>query len=119
VGSARYDRTKSDPPVLGLYSNVAEWTMSLHAPYPGVEWPPDQAAEWCKQRIVRGGPFYVVQGKVRPDHDAGSVHQDARFRQGISPERVYRGLGFRCARSQRPRFPHTSHDAPQPGSAGR
>src|SRR5262249_41951894 len=41
VGFPAYDRALGNPAVCGLYSNVAEWTNSPNAPYPGVKWQED------------------------------------------------------------------------------
>ncbi len=103
-----WDRTPTDPPVFGLYSNVAEWTVSMQGPYPGVVLPPPPTGPIAEQflagaresRVVRGGPFSVVVGY--PNREEWGF--GARFRQGVSASDRHPGLGFRCARSARPRF---------------
>jgi serine/threonine-protein kinase len=109
VGEPSWDQTKTNPPVCGLFSNVAEWTLSSNWPYESAD--PRVHAFYAantdrfrKTRIVRGGPFPVVdsqQGSVIPD---ASPIWDPRFRHAISRHDRYRGLGFRCARSAKPRF---------------
>jgi hypothetical protein len=101
VGSPAYDRSSAG--VCGLFSNVVEWTSSWHAPYPGVTWPPDMLAKLHNQRIVRGGKYWVAQGKpVPPKREKIG---DARYRYGVEIEEADPGIGFRCARSVKPRFP--------------
>src|SRR5262249_14325085 len=67
VGIAEYDRALGNPSVLGLYSNVAEWTSSWNRPYPSN--PVEEPAEWKersqKERIVRGGPSCVIDGDAQ------------------------------------------------------
>jgi serine/threonine protein kinase/formylglycine-generating enzyme required for sulfatase activity len=99
AGAPDFDRTRTDPPVYGLYSNVAEWTSSWGMPYPGsppLFLPPD-----CRMhRAVRGGGWSVVQGQpVARDWFLGP-----RFRHHIRFDQAYPGLGFRCARSATPAF---------------
>jgi formylglycine-generating enzyme required for sulfatase activity len=103
VGSIAYDRMAVDPPVFGLYSNVAEWTDSRPIPYPS----PLAAAVpnpfknlFLQARVVRGGPHSVVQGAPNEEE----WRRGPRWRYGENPIVSYRGLGFRCARSAKPRF---------------
>jgi formylglycine-generating enzyme required for sulfatase activity len=105
AGSPAFDRALSNPAVGGLYSNVAEWTNSWNVPYPGVERIPDLMGRFRGQRIVRGAPPGVVQGDPWPANPGRFAIQDAHFRQGIDRDKALPGLGFRCARSARPRFP--------------
>jgi formylglycine-generating enzyme required for sulfatase activity/DNA-directed RNA polymerase specialized sigma24 family protein len=105
VGLPAHDRSAVNGPVCGLFSNVAEWTSSWAAPYPGAEWPADLKAEAPNQRIVRGGPFCVIQGDPQPQGRDRRETWDARYRLGIPRDDAFRGLGFRCARSFKPRFP--------------
>jgi serine/threonine-protein kinase len=106
VGLPLYDRPLANPAICGLFSNVAEWTSSWHAPYPGALWTPEQIEINRGQRVVRGGPLSVVNGDSQPaGRDKLERWWDARFRQGFDPDTQKPGLGFRCARSLRPRFP--------------
>jgi formylglycine-generating enzyme required for sulfatase activity len=105
VGSPAYDRALASPAVCGLFSNVAEWTSSWHAPYPVGVRPPERMARARAQRVVRGAPTQVVEGKAWSPNPGGATVWDARFRNGIDQDKAYPGLGFRCARSFKPRFP--------------
>jgi hypothetical protein len=54
-------------------------------------------------RIVRGGTFEVVLRSANAAQKRLKQF-DAHYRQGISRNLAHGGLGFRCARSVRPRF---------------
>jgi hypothetical protein len=90
------DRTPTDPPVFGLLSNVAEWTASSLRPYPGSIALPG----FSEFRVVRGGTPTVLTG--RPPKPGELV--SPRFRQTQLRSQPAPGLGFRTARSVRPRF---------------
>jgi formylglycine-generating enzyme required for sulfatase activity len=109
VGQPTYDRAATNPNVSGLFSNVAEWTSSWHAPYPGVQWPPEHEMRSqdrpAQARIVRGGPPGVVDDKEVPKLKGPQEIADAHWRQGLPRDEAKPGLGFRCARSVQPRFP--------------
>jgi eukaryotic-like serine/threonine-protein kinase len=100
VGSPGYDRTATRPPVFGLYSNVAEWTSSWFVLAPrlaGVALPGDPA----RLRVIRGGPPSVVRGEPDPDE----FQLGPRYRVGHPRSNAWPpGVGFRGARSARPRF---------------
>jgi formylglycine-generating enzyme required for sulfatase activity/tRNA A-37 threonylcarbamoyl transferase component Bud32 len=107
VREPAFDRLDTRPPVYGLYSNVAEWTTSHPFPYPGSD-PRDVSgyrvtrvgAMFENAYVVRGAPWSVIRGEPSPrEFDRGprgrlSLHRDDRLP----------GLGFRCARSDAPRF---------------
>jgi tRNA A-37 threonylcarbamoyl transferase component Bud32/formylglycine-generating enzyme required for sulfatase activity len=102
VGSPTWDQTATDPPVFGLFSNVAEWTSSWANLYPrfrkvGLQ-PPSPASEY---RMVRGGPRSVAGGNILVEDLAKS---DPRSRLAITRETSLPTIGFRCARSDRPRL---------------
>jgi formylglycine-generating enzyme required for sulfatase activity len=114
AGEPAFDHTLGDQSVLGLFSNVAEWTTTWNLPYPVPDpMPPDlipqlldsqYASIFQATRIVRGGPWDVVDEKGdRLPWGAGPEWQP-RHRLGATMENAHRGLGFRCARSQKPRF---------------
>ncbi len=112
VGAPDGDRTQTTPPVLGLCSNVAEWTTSMGArhldqlgdgelankikstpEFPGL-------ATFSDYRIARGGNRNVIKGMlVNPVAD-----RDPNVRTSISRHAVMPGLGFRCVRNAIPRF---------------
>jgi formylglycine-generating enzyme required for sulfatase activity len=97
AGEPGYDRLDTpEGPVFGLYSNVAEWTSSWVGGYPGRE----PAEPLPMARIVRGGPLSAVYAKVGLQ---GPVH-GPRERLTFSIPTSQPGLGFRCARSARPRL---------------
>jgi serine/threonine-protein kinase len=106
---AAFDRTDTEPPVYGLYSNVGEWTTSWQNPYPGVNireghFPPPGIRDLFPQfRVVRGAPYSVFTApQIGPDPDkwkTGPCQRQAILRTDMHP-----WLGFRCARSVRPRF---------------
>jgi formylglycine-generating enzyme required for sulfatase activity len=109
-----HDRTRypEKAPVYGLYSNVAEWTSSRPYPYPvegmheQLKQNPFRALEEQARvsRVVRGGPFSVMAGKPTPDSPRAPGEWDPRYRAGYYAGQQHPGLGFRCARSARPRF---------------
>jgi formylglycine-generating enzyme required for sulfatase activity len=98
-----YDHTDTEPRVFGLFSNVMEWTNSWNLPDASL--PPEIQREFLGTRIVRGGAPPVVYGKpfTHPDDKTGHPW-DPRGRWGYSMKSGYRGVGFRCARSEKPRF---------------
>lgn len=86
-------------PVDGLFSNLAEWTMTPASYYPtglvsAIELPADEF-------VVRGGDLDVTQGIGPGDM---SLKHGAHVRSTIYKWEMREGVGFRCARSQRPRF---------------
>jgi formylglycine-generating enzyme required for sulfatase activity len=106
VGLPTEDRSSRYPALAGLYSNVAEWTNSWTAPYPSA--PADAINHmppgYQLARVVRGGPYSVVIGKP----DSSELGLGVRIRPSFDRSSRYPGLGFRCARSQRPRYLHAN-----------
>jgi formylglycine-generating enzyme required for sulfatase activity len=102
VGTPAYDRLNTTPPVFGLYSNVAEWTMSGPAPYPGTDARARRFSpfDYRLYRVVRGGHPTQIEGR---DHGDPPVNTPC-FRPAYLRDERHPGLGFRCARSVRPRF---------------
>jgi serine/threonine protein kinase/formylglycine-generating enzyme required for sulfatase activity len=99
VGQPDYDRTPTEPPVFGLYSNVAEWTSTWHMHYP-THLPVAFPDYYRSTRTVRGGPYSVVMGEPQKKECLWGP----RYRHGITFDRPLPGLGFRCARSVQPLF---------------
>jgi serine/threonine protein kinase/formylglycine-generating enzyme required for sulfatase activity len=103
VGVATFDKTDTEPVVLGLFSNVAEWTDSRNTPYPTYNGPPipyEVRAHNRLGRVVRGGPYSVLTRTAQPtDWECG-----VKFRHAVDEDGLYPGLGLRCVRSDAPRF---------------
>jgi hypothetical protein len=97
VGEPAYDvlELPGQWPVFGLYSNVAEWTGSWLGD-PGGERPEPASAV----RVVRGAPYSVLNG----DPVLRQPPLGPRERYGVAGPVTRPGLGFRCARSVRPRL---------------
>jgi len=103
VRIAKHDSFMADKPVFGLFSNVAEWTSSWCAPYPGADWSTAPVQKLRGMRVVRGGPPSVVQGKTQEnDWDRLGEPRDPRWRDGQPQDAMLPGVGFRCARSVQP-----------------
>jgi formylglycine-generating enzyme required for sulfatase activity len=100
VKSVKHDRTQSDPPVYGLFSNVLEWTTSWNTLYPADRELLD-SDEICDPgfRIVRGGPHW----RVSSDAEQGTEQLGAFLRVPLPIVPPKQHVGFRCARSLRPR----------------
>jgi eukaryotic-like serine/threonine-protein kinase len=95
VGNPAGDRTNTKPSVVGLRSNVAEWTSSWD-----LRLQLQQPVMLSQFRIVRGGNRANVQAKV--PLGATILEQDERLiRPRYSAEST---VGFRCVRSARPHF---------------
>jgi serine/threonine-protein kinase len=94
-----FDQLPTQPPVFGLYSNVAEWTTTWHLPY-ATTLPIGFPEDYRRFRTVRGGPASVATG--RPEKD--ECLWGPRHRHGMSIDQTLPGLGFRCARSVKPLF---------------
>ncbi|HET6880370.1 MAG TPA: protein kinase [Pirellulales bacterium] len=103
VRSTSIDVLPSEPPVFGLYSNVAEWTESKMTSYPGaVSFSPQHKERAALLRVVRGIDNRALQ--TAPAQFPGGDWPGPRARLGLYPDLQSRGVGFRCARSQLPRF---------------
>ena len=102
VEDAPLDRLDTNPPTAGLYSNVAEWTSSWATFYPTAKVPHSWVgpATPSNDRIVRGGPPKIYEGTPIRLPDWGSPRQRDTLLRVLSKP----GIGFRCARSTRPRL---------------
>jgi eukaryotic-like serine/threonine-protein kinase len=106
-----FDHTQTNPPVFGLFTNAAEWTVSWNRPYPTAD-PRVHTARasralksvFREDRVVRGGPPAVIDARQLPIAKDNSPIWDPRLRCGVSSHRGHPGLGFRCARSAEPRY---------------
>jgi formylglycine-generating enzyme required for sulfatase activity len=108
VKTPAWDHTQTNPPVYGLYSNLAEWTSSWFTRYPGQSRRNPPWREGKAVRAVRGGTTGVVWRDVaRLELDKQSAtlgFWSPRYRPGFYRHDSHPGLGFRCARSVKPPF---------------
>jgi len=101
AGVPSEDHTDTTPAIVGLCSNVAEWTVSRVAkrsPSRNVEMVP--LALTPHERLVTGGDSSVTMG----DPLWVTRHHDPELRVFVPENSVRPGLGFRCVRSSAPRF---------------
>jgi formylglycine-generating enzyme required for sulfatase activity len=101
VEVSSFDQTAARPPILGLYSNVAEWTSTWMQFYPAFKltgFPPPY--EPRDHRVVRGAPQAVI------DDDGSQEGWETGPRQRVMCARTARKatVGFRMARSAAPRL---------------
>ena len=110
VKNPDYDRTDTDPPVYGLYSNLAEWTDSMNWSYdpafhPSVyKYRPAYLGTMAESRVIRGAPSFVIWNRPSQKGDERTVRLGPRWHEGVTRERRFATVGFRCARSAAPRF---------------
>ena len=91
--------------VFGLYSNVAEWTDSrLLPPQPNAFISPELKRQILFSHAVCGGTNDVIAGKPDPESYLRPGVSGPSFASAMADDAKRRGLGFRCARSARPRF---------------
>ncbi len=95
--TADFDRLSSNPAVVGLCSNKAEWTCSLPMSLRDVSLP---SVSFGTQdlRIVRGGDSSTIHGNA----EVSAKTRDPRIRTVVIRDRTEPGLGFRCVRSAKP-----------------
>lgn len=98
-GAVAFDRLNTLPPVFGLASGTAEWTISCPIHYPGNGQLPFTVAvrDW---RVVRGGGPEVLKGNLSISEE----ERNPRGRLSLLHDDSRPGLGFRCARSAKPRL---------------
>jgi serine/threonine protein kinase len=97
VGIPADDTTDTRLPIIGLRSNVAEWTASRKRPYEDF---PITSATHFESRTVRGGNGNVVN---RTNVDGMQIlDQDTPLM--LRRYQTWPGVGFRCVRSARPSF---------------
>uniref|UniRef100_A0A7C4QQB2 non-specific serine/threonine protein kinase n=1 Tax=Schlesneria paludicola TaxID=360056 RepID=A0A7C4QQB2_9PLAN len=108
AGDPAFDRLPVEPPVYGLFSNVAEWTSTRFAPYPPQlelvpSLPLPSEGDYWGAFAVRGGDSQVVRGK--PPTDFHERRFGPRLRNAVNPiGGDVHFVGFRCARSVKPRL---------------
>jgi serine/threonine protein kinase/formylglycine-generating enzyme required for sulfatase activity len=94
--------------IFGIHSNVAEWTDSLLNQYPGEpQRGPEieRAMNITGSRVVRGGPVTLGPN----NRDANTWGESVSARGAWDVRTMDSEVGFRCAKSARPRF---SKDSP-------
>lgn len=95
------DRLPGMPPVVGLFSNVAEWTDSWAAPYPDSLGNKIELGDMLRNsRIVRGAPPAIALDL--PDQKPSLFLP--RHRLTIAKNDRPKHVGLRLARSHRPRL---------------
>ncbi len=99
AGEPAIDRTPTQPPVYGLFSNLPEFVDSRFAPYPG-----NALAGQPPGMLGTGRSVAIRGGTTNPDLFADRDRDGPRFRSGESAMVVSLAIGFRCARSQHPRW---------------
>lgn len=107
VRQAAFDQLPTIPPVFGLYSNVAEWTDSRLVPYPGADPGPEELQRMVPfGRVIRGGTKDVIEGNPDPRKFHKPRFLGPRERPSYLTTFAFPGVGFRCARSAKPRYIH-------------
>ncbi len=95
VGLKEFDRTQTDPPIQGLFSNASEFVLAQHLPSASMPSGNKMLAEDHPANVaVRGGP-------VRAD---ANFQSDPRFETSIVRQSLLGQVGFRCAKSKSPRL---------------
>lgn len=98
VGVPENDQTDTVPPVLGLRSNVAEWTMGRNPQE--FTFGGRRSSIAFDMRTIRGGTRGMVGTRDTVTTDIREQEEPvSRIRYSVNP-----GVGFRCARSARPRL---------------
>jgi len=105
----RFDVIAYDRPIYGLYSNAVEWTSSWCTFYPGLE--EREALSPFALRIVRGGsadaatnPDFPGEPVVKAADPRASWARGPRWREAGVIDDMVPVIGFRCARSSKPRI---------------
>ncbi len=97
VGQRSYDTRASEPRLLGLFSNALEWTLG---PFPAFGRQSQTLSYDLKSTTVCGGPESALSAQVQPaDWQRGAA---ISFDYLILKSHPL--IGFRCARSVRPRL---------------
>lgn len=100
VGKPAFDRTKTTPPVEGLYSGALEMTSSAASLGSYAESLPSGHARAAEGIAIRGGPADAFA----PTADSKSWGVGSRHRFGVPNHHRSKVMGFRMARSKTPRI---------------
>jgi len=105
IGAISQDSTyplKTFLPVNGLVTNVAEWTStSIAIEHADLQSPGFLDSFLNPPRVVLGGTYELIGGSSEGE---SSVQERFSARCVVDPHTIKPGLGFRCIRSQQPRF---------------
>lgn len=102
VTKAEKDRLPTNPPVYGLYSNALEWTSSNMLANRQLMNKGQMLGKLAENRVIKGGPTAMLETDGAPIDlpDIQSIRQ-----RSLSDRRArFPSLGFRCARSVKPRL---------------
>lgn len=118
IGTPEFDvvTVAADKPVYNLFSNVAEWTSTRFGPYPPhlrrvPMFPDPVTGDYVGDYVVRGGDGHVL---TRQPIAPGWEKWGPRVRLAQNMRALQPGLGFRCARSGRPRLSSDDLETPRP-----
>lgn len=105
VGQPEFDATKTKPEIHNLYSSVLEWTQEVQliilSPTRDAPATTSFFKENLNSRLVVGGPGQCVSGELPLE----GKEQNTRAFLDIHPvDFNLPGVGFRCAKSVRPRL---------------
>ncbi len=95
VGLRDFDQTRSDPPVLGLFSNASEFVLAHHSP--GTSMPSGVT-------ISREEPTVNVAVRGGPARANAPLPSDPSSETSIVRKSLLAQVGFRCAKSKSPRL---------------
>lgn len=106
VKVAAFDVLPGKTPVYGLYSNVAEWSDSrpIFAAVADLPVPVEMIRQNELKRMVCGGTMDIFEGHPEPAKFRRPGLSGPQHRIAITRDSTYPGIGFRCARSDKPRF---------------
>ncbi|MEQ1904435.1 MAG: bifunctional serine/threonine-protein kinase/formylglycine-generating enzyme family protein [Pirellulaceae bacterium] len=102
-----YDATKTQPPIVGLYSGLTEWTVTVPVPAMKLGAIPARLREttgmgdWFNTRFLVGGGPSIRSGNPNPIEFSFGPRG---FNQAWILEEGHPGVGLRCVISLQPRF---------------
>lgn len=102
VESLEFDKTATQPPIYGLFSNGAEFTASPYVPQLPFNSPPGRPGltSYVFDNVTIRGAVYAQRADI-----ASILRTDGiGVRSGMPRRQLSDNVGFRCARSQTPRW---------------